>query len=428
MSEHSNIVGGSGASRYINCPGSVVLKEKAPPSESSEFARVGTILHFVIEQILLAEAGSKDADPLSWVGEVISTDEMDPETCAPYDVEITEEHITTKIMPALEWFDKHLDPDQFWCEQRVEFDGALKGAFGTGDVLYHNANFEEGEEENEAGCVDWKFGDGVLVQAEDNDQGRFYLAAAIKKHWFGKDFNRFHFYIVQPVAGRDSLYSHTVFTRDELQIFEQRLMAAHIKVQAGNTDLETGKWCKFCPAEVICPAWRDRAAEALADVPRETLKPGTKKQSQDPEFKHITYDHGLLRESYLIATLMSSWVDAVKKLVKKEFDEGRPVEGLKKVVYRKGKEWHDAEKAKNWVRRNGLKAADYNEPAEFKSVAKIMALMKDGDHPLNEKLWGELPGAYQYVALDDPRDAVGVGGDAQAAVDGLASALKGKNT
>ena len=424
MSEHSNIVGGSGASRYINCPGSVALKKKAPPSESSEFARLGTILHFVIEQILLAEPGSKDADPLNWIGEVISTDEVDPKNGKPYDIEITEEHITVKIIPALEWFDEHLDPAQFWCEQRVEFDGALTGAFGTGDVLYHGGNFEPGEDENEAGCVDWKFGDGVLVQADDNDQGRFYLAAALKKHWFGKKFNRFHFYIVQPVAGRDSIYSHTVFSRAELWDFEQRLLAAHATVKAGSTELVTGKWCKFCPAETICPAWRGRAETALANVPRETLKPVTKKQAKDPEFEHISYDHDALREAYLIAVLMSSWVAAVKKLVKGEFDAGHPVDGLKKVAYRKGKDWLNLDKARNWVRRNGLKAAEYNEPAEFKSVAKIMALMKNSEHPLRAALWDEQVSSFQYVALDDPRDAIGAGGDAQSKVDGLAKALE----
>lgn len=421
MGEHSEIVGGSGANRYINCPGSVPLRKKAPPREAGEAAETGTMLHFITESILNAEPGTDDADPLSWVGDKIAMDEVDPETGERLDFEVTEEHITQKIMPALEWFDKELAPEAFWCEQKVEFDGALEGAFGTADVLYHGGKPPEGYETNKAGGVDWKFGDNVTVT--DDTQGRFYTAAAIKKAWFGKDFDEFHFYIVQIRNGVAEV-THFLFTREELQMFEQRLLAAHMKVQAGSDELTIGAWCKFCPAETICPAWRNRGEDALANVPRETLKPPTAKQKKDPEFQHISYDHAALRQSHLIAVLLSSWCDAVKKLVKKEFDEGRPVEGLKKVVYQNGKQWVDVKKAQGWVRRNGLKAADYNEPAEFKSVAKITALLKAEDVKLDSKLWGEVPSGHQYVATDDPRPSVGDGGDPAATSSTLAAALQ----
>ena len=49
---HSSIVGGSTASRVINCPGSVALVQKMPPKPSSEFADRGTLLHDAISLIL----------------------------------------------------------------------------------------------------------------------------------------------------------------------------------------------------------------------------------------------------------------------------------------------------------------------------------------------------------------------------------------
>jgi hypothetical protein len=41
---HSTIVGGSTASRVINCPGSVALVAKMPPRPSSSYADEGTLL------------------------------------------------------------------------------------------------------------------------------------------------------------------------------------------------------------------------------------------------------------------------------------------------------------------------------------------------------------------------------------------------
>ena len=49
---HSSIVGGSTASRVINCPGSVALVAKMPPRASSEYADRGTLLHDAISLIL----------------------------------------------------------------------------------------------------------------------------------------------------------------------------------------------------------------------------------------------------------------------------------------------------------------------------------------------------------------------------------------
>ena len=52
VAAHSSLVGGSTASRVINCPGSVALVAKMPPRPSSEYADKGTLLHDTISDIL----------------------------------------------------------------------------------------------------------------------------------------------------------------------------------------------------------------------------------------------------------------------------------------------------------------------------------------------------------------------------------------
>ena len=43
--KHSDIVGGSSASRVINCPGSVALVATMPTDEGSSYANEGSLLH-----------------------------------------------------------------------------------------------------------------------------------------------------------------------------------------------------------------------------------------------------------------------------------------------------------------------------------------------------------------------------------------------
>ena len=109
MSAHSKIVGGSTASRVINCPGSVAMVAKMPPQVESKYAAEGTLLHNVIAAII---------------------DGKTPER-------ISEDLHDTKIMPALALLDQ-VDPDkdmELAVEVRVDFGEFITGVFGSVDVL-----------------------------------------------------------------------------------------------------------------------------------------------------------------------------------------------------------------------------------------------------------------------------------------------------
>jgi hypothetical protein len=405
MQKHSTLVGGSSAARYIKCLGSNEIVSKCPKSGTSTYAIEGTMLHYLIEQIL-----EKDLDPHSLIGDVVhlTAEDTGGEPC---DIEVTESHIEDKILPALEWFDDELQPDEFWLEQRVSFDGELKGAHGTADVLYRKGAH--------AGIVDWKFGDGVLVDAKDNYQLQFYLAAAIKNDWFAKDVNNFRMYIVQPKKGVeyfDEYVSSDHKERKTLQDFEKKLLEAKRKKEAGDHTLTIGDHCGFCPGKItgICHAWRDRGKNAMLNVPRETVK----------EYKKTgDYDVDLIRKAYLEAREIAAWAKSVMDFVKSEFDAKRPIEGLKKVKYRDAKVWIDQKKAENFIRRQGLKASEYKEPSDLKSVSKIEKLLghgklKEGEH------YKKTPHQFQYVSVDDPRPAVEDVDDVKASADALAKLNK----
>jgi hypothetical protein len=174
MTSHSSIVGGSTAKRVIACPGSVALCAKMPPTPPSEYAQEGTLLHSAIQMVV--ESGESAVD----VGLEMGLTDSQVEK-----LRFCEE--------ALDLIDPLFEVE--WRpEQRVEFDGALQGVFGTVDML---------GKLNDVGYVlDWKFGDGVAVEAEENEQLLFYAAAArASGHLHGT--SRLRLFIVQPPYVRE---------------------------------------------------------------------------------------------------------------------------------------------------------------------------------------------------------------------------------
>ena len=142
MAAHSNVVGGSTAKRVLACPGSVALVRTMPPQPSSVHADTGTLLHNTIAAIL--ETGK---DPQEFLGVTYNG------------IELTEDLMERKLLPALAALDE-IDPDkmmEYAVEQVVGFGAALPGVFGSADVV--------GRMGKRGILLDWKFGDGVAVDA-----------------------------------------------------------------------------------------------------------------------------------------------------------------------------------------------------------------------------------------------------------------------
>ena len=178
VAAHSSLVGGSTASRVINCPGSVALVAKMPPKPSSKYADEGTLLHDVMSDLL-----SSDKHVSDFLGRKYN------------DIVLTQELIDEKIKPALEALNE-IDPDmkmEIEVESRVGFGTLIPDAFGSTDVL--------GRLGKRTIVLDWKFGDGVPVPAENNKQLLFYAAAARltpETQWAFEGTEELELIIVQP--------------------------------------------------------------------------------------------------------------------------------------------------------------------------------------------------------------------------------------
>ena len=239
MAAHSDIVGGSSASRVMHCPGSVALVAKAPPKPSSSYADEGTLCHNAIDIIL-----DKGKDPQEMIGMTYN------------DIVMTQELLDDKVEVALDIFADEVDPDfemEFMTETVVSFGDFLPGVFGSADVL--------GRLGKRAIVLDWKFGSGVIVEAEESYQGMFYAAAAMRTpecQWIFDGVDEVEIIIVQPPEIR-----RWVTTIDRIKRFENELVAALLEAKKPDAKLHAGDWCKWCAAKPTCPQMTGAVERAL---------------------------------------------------------------------------------------------------------------------------------------------------------------------
>jgi hypothetical protein len=359
--QHSNIVGGSTAKRVINCPGSVALVQKMPPKPSSEHADRGTLLHNMMEEILT----SGDA-PESFIG-------------ARYkDQLLTQELIEEKIKPAMEALDA-IDPDQtmeYEVETRVGFGDLLPGVFGSTDLI--------GRIGSRAIVLDWKFGDGVMVDVEENPQLMFYAAAAMRTKeaaWAFEGATEIEMVIVQPPEVR-----RWVTTPERIAKFELELVQAVKQAMKADAQLAVGDHCRWCAAKPICPKMTGAVDRALK-VQIDAL----------PAAQISTY----LKN----ADMLEDWIKDLRSLALQMLESGAKLPEYKLVAKRAIRSWSDEEKAKVALFAYGLTESEVMESSVV-SPAKAEKALKKRKLGLPEDLVVAISSGNTLASADDPRPEV----------------------
>ena len=358
--QHSSIVGGSTAKRVINCPGSVALVAKMPPKPSSKYADEGTLLHNVIAEIVMS-----GQPPEHYLGTKYE------------DQTLTQELIDDKLKPALAALDQ-IDPNQemeIEAETSVDFGDLLPGVFGSTDLI--------GRLGSRAIVLDWKFGDGVAVEVEENPQLMFYAAAAMRTpsaQWAFEGVTEIEMVIVQPPAVK-----RWVTTPERIAAFELQLVQAVKASEKPNAKLEVGDHCRWCAAKPVCPQMTGAVDRALQ----------TKLQAIDTQ----------MLGSYLAnAELLEQWITDLRALAFAMLESGTPVPGYKLVAKRATRSWTDETKAKAEL----LKSLPESEVVEMSviSPAKAEKALKKRKIGLPDDLVVAISSGNTLASVDDPRPEV----------------------
>ena len=335
--QHSKVVGGSTAKRVIACPGSVVLVNKMPPQKSSKYADEGTLLHNVIAEVL-----DKFLPVQSFLGMKYQ------------DIELTQELIDDKLLPALAALDE-IDPDkqmEFAVETRVAFGDFLPGVFGSTDLL--------GRIGTKALVIDWKFGDGVLVTADENPQLLFYAAAAMRTpdvQWVFEGATEIECVIVQPTKG----VSRWTTTPERVKAFEQELAMAVREAEKPDAKLTSGDHCRWCAAKPVCPEMTGAVDRALKTSLQE-IKPAQ------------------ISDMLERADVLEGWIADLRALAFHMLEKGVKLPQHKLVAKRAVRRWTNEDAARAALTEHLLEEYIYDRV--LISPAKAEKMLKNLGQPL----------------------------------------------
>lgn len=229
------VLSASSSHRWLNCTPSAML-EKSFENKGSEAAAEGTAAHELCEHKLKKALKRRSKRPVS----DYNTDEM--EECSDAYVDF--------VMEQYEQAKQKCKDPVVLIEQRLDFSAYVPDGFGTGDCLI--------VADDTLHIVDFKYGLGVLVEAEHNPQMMLYALGALAIYQDLYDIEFVAMTIFQP--RRENVSTWTISVPELLDWAENELKPKAELAAKGEGEYCSGDWCTFCRAKATC---RKRAEDNL---------------------------------------------------------------------------------------------------------------------------------------------------------------------
>ena len=290
-SKHA-VLSASSSSRWINCPPSALLNSKFD-DKPSEYAMQGTDAHTLCEHKVKSLLGIETTDPT----ENLSYYDEEMEICA----DDYANYVFAEVEQA-----KHVCKDQLvMIEQRLDFSQYVPDGFGTGDCVI--------VADRQLTIIDFKYGLGVVVSAEENPQMMLYALGALILFDGIYDIDEVVMTIFQP--RRSNVSTYTITKSALLEWAENTLRPIAELAAKGEGEFKAGNHCRFCKVKATC---RKRAEYNLEIAKYDFEMPNN---LQDAEIEGI-----LDKADELVA-----WVNDVKEYALEEALKGKQWQGYKVV-------------------------------------------------------------------------------------------------
>ena len=244
-SKHA-ILSASSSHRWLNCSPSARLEQEFEDRET-EAAAEGTAAHALCEHKLRRALKLQSRrKPIS----KYDCDEMDMHT----------DNYVQFVLETLSEARQHCADPLINIEQRLDFSCYVPDGFGTGDCIIIS--------DKTMHVIDFKYGQGVLVDAEQNPQMMLYALGALRLFDSLYDIEDIAMTIYQP--RRENISTWTISVADLKTWAEEELIPRAKLAFEGKGDFMPGPWCTFCKAAVKC---RARAEEKLRLAQYEFARP-----------------------------------------------------------------------------------------------------------------------------------------------------------
>lgn len=378
----------SSAHRWLNCPASVELEAKYP-NQTSEYAAEGTAAHFLASECLEKNYKAEQYGFNRWI--IVKADGNcysefgDQISCEDTDFAFKVTQDMAENVQSYVGFVRNLSEQThgtLLVEQKLPISQLTgeDGATGTADTVILT--------DDEIIIVDLKYGQGVTVNAEDNEQLHMYALGAFEEYQLLGNFKRVRLIIHQP---RKNNISESVVELEQLTAFAARVKVQAQKINSGQTYFQPSNTaCKFCKAKGDCKALAQHCIDSVV---------GDFVDLDDPELTNTLQHAGEQAQSDILsntqlgkllsqADLISDWLKAISANAHAKIENGESVHGWKLVQGRAGaRRWVDDSEAETTLKAMRLKVDDMYTK-KLISPTNAEKLNKSGT--LGNKQWAKL--------------------------------------
>lgn len=223
------VLSASSSHRWLNCSPSARLEQEFEGRET-EAAAEGTAAHALCEHKLRCALKMRSKKPLS----KYDCDEMDAHTDAYVEF----------VLEALAEAGQVCKDPLVLIEQKLDFSCYVPDGYGTGDCVIVADHLLH--------IIDFKYGQGILVNAAENPQMMLYALGALRLFDSLYDIDTVSMSIFQPRRENVSTWTITV---DELLAWAENTLKPKAELAFnGEGEYSPGSWCTFCKAAVKCRA------------------------------------------------------------------------------------------------------------------------------------------------------------------------------
>lgn len=297
------ILSPSSAKRWIHCTPSALLAEAAG-SKSSVYAEEGTLAHEIAEHALTRYLEGA-YDPI--------VDEELPIRHEHFKNPLFSIDMSNYIRDYCNYvigenyeMQKADGLSRMYLERRVNITDFAPDSFGSVDVVLVS--------DKTMHIIDLKYGAGVRVSADMNEQMLMYALGTLKS------LETDHIEKIRMTIAQVRLDHYDTFemSKEDLLAWAEKVLkpAAKVAIQGGGKQV-IGSWCGFCPVKAQCRAQRDAILADFDEKPEPLLL--SDEEIVDLIDKIDTY---------------KSWIESVNKYVYDRAIQGHKWEGYKLVAGR----------------------------------------------------------------------------------------------